>query len=133
MLSLRKRILVAMAGLGVLAACGARTGTASGTSVDGSVATDAGVDDARADVAAPSTCTSTLMPQEQCFTKAELEALWNNPPLGGDGVDAGPPPFDPNGCLPRDVVRDDCCNVAATGPRFQVSVCCYTFCTGTCC
>lgn len=129
MLSLRKRILVAMAGIGVLAACGARTGTASGRPVDASVATDASVEDANADVG-PSTCAKA---QEQCFTKAELEALWNNPPLGGDGVDAGPPPFDPNGCLPPAVVRDTCCNVAASGPRFQAGVCCYTFCTGSCC
>ena len=133
MVSLRGRLFAAVMTLGVLAACGARTGTASGRPFDGSVATDASADDAKADTAPPSVCTSTVVPHEQCFTKAELEAIWNNPPLGGDSVDAGPPPFDPDGCLPPEVVRDTCCNVAMTGPRFQAGVCCYTFCSGSCC
>lgn len=128
MVSLRGHLFAAVVTLGALAACGARTGTSSGTSADASVAADA-----EADTAPPPVCTSTVVPHEQCFTKAELEAIWNNPPLGGDSVDAGPPPFDPDGCLPPSVVRDTCCNVAMSGPRFQAGVCCYTFCTGSCC
>ena len=134
MIPLRMRILGAIAATGVLGACGARTGTSSGTSslVDASVTTDAGASDARFDVV--ETCPSASKPEEQCLTRSKLEAMWNNPPIGGDEpFDAGPAPFDRNGCLPRDVVQNGCCIRAFSGPRFQGGVCCYTFCTGGCC
>lgn len=48
--------------------------------------------------------------------------------------DASPPPWDANGCLPPEHVRDGCCNVAVSGPTLTASgTCCYVHCTGGCC
>lgn len=77
-------------------------------------------------------------PTTQCFTHAQLDSLLRTPPLGGD-TDAGEPDadysgsFDPDGCLPPDLVHDGCCNAAATGPSFNGSTCCYAFCNNGCC
>jgi hypothetical protein len=74
-------------------------------------------------------------PKEACYTHAQLDAMWKSPPQGGDvGGDAGPPPWDPNGCLPAESVRDDCCNIAVTGPTLNAGgSCCYVHCVGGCC
>lgn len=133
MLALRLRIFAALATPVALGACGARTSTPTGNAVDASVPLDTGVADVKADV--PNTCPSPSSAKEQCFTKSELESIWYNPPVGGDQSDAnpGPPPFDPNGCLPAHTVMNGCCNVAINGPRYQNGTCCYTFCEGGCC
>ncbi|CAN5191878.1 hypothetical protein BH09MYX1_BH09MYX1_67600 [soil metagenome] len=74
-------------------------------------------------------CTSS---RETCLTTAELIDLWENPPESGHH-DAGPPPLDPNGCLPRAVTFDDCCSAAFAGPEVRDDTCCYRFCIGACC
>lgn len=78
-------------------------------------------------------------PVTTCMTHAQLEALLRNPPRGGDVEDAGEPDaevsksFDPNGCLPAPLVRNDCCSPATSGPVFNGGTCCYVFCNGGCC
>lgn len=132
MLALRLRILTALATPIALGACGARTSTPTGNAVDASVPVDTGAPDVKVD--APNTCPSPTSAKEQCFTKSELESIWYNPPTGGEtDANPGPPPFDPNGCLPAKSVMNGCCNVAINGPRYQNGTCCYTFCEGGCC
>jgi len=73
-------------------------------------------------------------PEQACYTHQELENQWYAPPMGGDVAgDAGPPPWDKNGCLPMGDVRDGCCNVAVSGPTLSGGKCCYVHCTGGCC
>ena len=73
-------------------------------------------------------------PEQACYTHEQLEAQWHSPPMGGDvAEDAGPPPWDADGCLPKEHVRDGCCNVAVTGPIKTGNTCCYVHCTGGCC
>lgn len=74
-------------------------------------------------------------PEEACYTKEQLENQWNNPSgWGGDSQpDAGPPPWDSNGCLPKEHVQDGCCNAAVSGPIKTGNTCCYVHCTGGCC
>jgi hypothetical protein len=73
-------------------------------------------------------------PQEACYTHEQLEAQYDSPWRGGDATDASPPPWDDSGCLPPEHVRDDCCNVAVSGPTLTASgSCCYVHCTGACC
>lgn len=82
----------------------------------------------------PGTC-DWGKPEEACYTHEQLEAQWNNPgPWGGDSApDAGPAPWDANGCLPAENVQDGCCNKAVSGPIKSGSTCCYVHCTGGCC
>jgi hypothetical protein len=73
-------------------------------------------------------------PEQACYTTAQLESIWYSPPMGGDvATDAGPPPWDSNGCLPMEHVKDDCCNPAVSGPIKSGNTCCYVHCTGGCC
>ena len=111
-------------------ACGARTPIATGTADDASVPIDAAQEPAPD--AAPDVGVVCKNQRRACFTTAELIELWNHPPEG-DPKDAGPPPLDPDGCLPANVVRDDCCQAAFTGPELEAGTCCYRFCVGACC
>lgn len=80
----------------------------------------------------PATC-EWGEPEEACYTQAELESLFHSRGWGGESQDAGPPPWDPSGCLPREHVQDSCCNPAVTGPTKSGDRCCYVHCTGGCC
>jgi len=77
-------------------------------------------------------------PTTACYTHAQLVSQLLSPPRGGE-VDAGQADadisgsFDPNGCLPANLVEDGCCNPAITGPTWTGSTCCYVHCTGACC
>ncbi len=126
--SLRHLLLPAFVVL-ASAACGARTGISTGERDDASVpdASPEASPDAKPD--APILCAS---PRRACFTTAELIELWNHPPETGQR-DAGPPPLDPNGCLPHLAVSDDCCNRAVDGPTIEADTCCYDFCSNGCC
>lgn len=70
----------------------------------------------------------------QCFSPEAMITMWNSP-IGRnpDVIDAGPPPVDPNGCLPAVHTRDGCCIQASAGPNFSGTECCYVFCGGACC
>jgi hypothetical protein len=73
-----------------------------------------------------------------CMTHEQLESMLLNPPRGGDAEDAGADAdvsiyFDENGCLPSTMVRNDCCNLATSGPVLSGDRCCYTFCQSGCC
>jgi hypothetical protein len=111
-------------------ACGARTPIATGSLDDASVTPDAAADappDVRPDMGV--VCKNQ---RRACFTTAELIELWNAPPEGGRR-DGGPPPLDPNGCLPANAVQDDCCQPAVAGPELESGTCCYQICAGACC
>ncbi len=111
-------------------ACGARTPISTGIPEDASVPLDAAIE-AAAD-APPDVIAVCNNQRRACLTTAELIELWNHPPEGAP-KDAGPPPLDPDGCLPANVVRDDCCQAAITGPEVEAGTCCYRFCVGACC
>lgn len=73
-------------------------------------------------------------PQSQCYSAAALKAMIDNPPMGGDQQPqpyAGPLP--PQGCPPRELVQNDCCNPAVAEGVLKDDTCCYSFCVGACC
>lgn len=87
----------------------------------------------------PTTTCKYGQPTTACYTHEQLVAQLLSPPRGGDVADAGEADadisgsFDPNGCLPANLVEDGCCNPAVTGPTWTGSSCCYVHCTGACC
>jgi hypothetical protein len=87
------------------------------------------------DASVPSGTCDWGKPEQACYTHEQLESQWNNPGgWGGDSApDAGPAPWDANGCLPAENVQDGCCNKAVSGPIKSGSTCCYVHCTGGCC
>lgn len=148
---LRSRFLTAIAAGSALAAAGAggcggsiegvpgtsssssSSSSSSGGSSSGQTSSPAPAPESPATPDASATC-EWGTPEEACYTHDELEAQYGSSPRGGDVPDAGPPPWDPNGCLPPEDVRDGCCNVAVSGPRVMPSgKCCYVHCTGSCC
>lgn len=155
--SLRTRFLAAIAAGSALAGataggCGGAVegvpGASSGTTGSSSGSTSSGGSSSGGQTSPPayvdasvppslpdaSTACEWGKPQEACYTHAELEAQYYSPPRGGDVSDASPPPWDDNGCLPPENVRDGCCNVAVSGPTLTASgTCCYVHCTGGCC
>ncbi len=91
-------------------------------------ATDAGEDTADAGLC------SFGKPEYACYTAANLKAMIENPPMGGDApkpVYTGPLP--PAGCPERELVLDGCCNAAVTPGVIEGDTCCYYHCTGACC
>ena len=86
----------------------------------------------------PPSCTNGKA-VSSCYTRAQLEEQVRHPNRGGDIADAGDPDadvsiyFDPNGCLPANMVSSSCCNPAVSGPIVSGSLCCYVHCEGSCC
>lgn len=156
---LRLRLLTSLAASGLLAAsagaCGGNTesdgsggggptgGTTSsggagsgGTSTGGAAGTSTGGTSSGGSGGTGGTTTSCAFgsPVEQCFSLAELEAMINNPPQGGDVGDAGADAWiSVTDCLDKGQVIDSCCNPATTGPEKKNGACCYVFCDGACC
>ncbi len=155
MRDLRLRFLAALSSGGLLAvslqSCGGVVSTSSnadaGNPMDGSPTPADATPEGRTvasdsapplDGALPPVTCSYGKPETECFTHDGLATMYTNPSQGGDigdagRVDAASAPWDPNGCLPRDLVRNGCCNPAAVGPSFTGTTCCYTFCAGSCC
>lgn len=140
-LRLRGRIINVLASSGLVVAstalgCGGTVGTESGDGGhDGSTQDSAFVGDGSVtpDAATVPACMYGML-QKDCFTHDQLVSMLASPPRGGDANDGGiDASFDPNGCLDRVYVADGCCNPANSGPTFDGTKCCYTFCTGACC
>ncbi len=73
-------------------------------------------------------------PTQECFTAKALKANIESPPMGGEGTpDAYTGVLPPEGCPDPKLVKDGCCNPAATPGVVVGDTCCYYFCTGACC
>ncbi len=73
-------------------------------------------------------------PAQECFTAKALKANIESPPMGGEGTpDAYTGVLPPEGCPDPKLVKDGCCNPAATPGVVVGDTCCYYFCTGACC
>ncbi len=69
-----------------------------------------------------------------CYGAAELKAVIENPPMGGDtDPKSYTGPLPPEACPDRNLVLDGCCNSAQTDGVLQGDTCCYVFCAGACC
>lgn len=143
-LRMRDRVLAALAASGALAvgtslaACGGTVGTENADAGEDGGTTGADGATADADAKADATPLPACMfgtPSQACFTHDQLVAMLAAPPRGGFPFDDGGTgaSFDPNGCLEPSYVMNDCCNPATSGPTFDGTKCCYTFCTGACC
>jgi len=103
------------------------------------VPADAGMVMTMPDASMPISCEPGFMPTEQCFSRSEME---NKARFGCGQVAMTPAPteqqvsdsFLADGCLPRSMACDGCCNPASSdGVPMADGSCCYVFCPGPCC